>query len=134
ANALGGAQGKLYPTGNDFPSMAQWQTDFVNIGAADYRLTSTSLSKGSATDGTDIGVNFATLNAAMNGSAAAPAPPPTPTSNGLLTVQFEAYDGGGEGVGYHDTTSGNSGGVYRSNNVDIQATTDAGGGYNIAWV
>ena len=24
--------------------------------------------------------------------------------------------------------------MYRSNNVDIQATTDAGGGYNLGWV
>jgi hypothetical protein len=49
-------------------------------------------------------------------------------------IEAENYDIGGEGVAYHDTTAGNSGGVYRSNNVDIQATTDAGGGYNIAWV
>jgi hypothetical protein len=49
-------------------------------------------------------------------------------------VQFENYDAGGEGHAYHDTTAGNAGGVYRSNNVDIQATSDSGGGYNIAWV
>ena len=44
------------------------------------------------------------------------------------------YDLGGEGVAYHDTTSGNTGGTYRSNNVDVQATTDAGGGYIVGWV
>jgi hypothetical protein len=44
-------------------------------------------------------------------------------------VQLEDYDSGGEGVAYHDTTSGNSGGVYRSNNVDIEVTTDVGAGY-----
>jgi len=49
-------------------------------------------------------------------------------------VQFENYDAGGEGIAYKDTTSGNSGGVYRSNNVDIQATTDIGAGYNLGYV
>jgi len=49
-------------------------------------------------------------------------------------VQFENYDIGGNDVAYHDTTTGNSGAVYRTNNVDIQATTDAGGGYNVGWV
>ncbi len=33
----------------------------------------------------------------------------------------------------YDTTAGNAGGVYRINDVDIQASTDAGGGYNIGW-
>jgi hypothetical protein len=41
---------------------------------------------------------------------------------------------GGEGVGYHDTTSGNDGGQFRFDNVDIQVTTDVGGGYNVGWI
>ena len=49
------------------------------------------------------------------------------------TVQSENYDAGGEGVAYHDTTSGNAGGVYRSNSVDLQATSDSGGGYQVGW-
>jgi hypothetical protein len=48
-------------------------------------------------------------------------------------VQSENYDAGGEGVAYHDTTSGNTGNVYRSNSVDLQATTDSGGGYLVGW-
>jgi len=35
---------------------------------------------------------------------------------------------------YYDTTSGNSGGAYRNDNVDIEATTDTGGGYDIGWI
>jgi hypothetical protein len=46
-------------------------------------------------------------------------------------VQLENYDGGGEGVAYHDTTSGNSGGAYRTNNVDIETTGDTGGGFDL---
>ena len=45
------------------------------------------------------------------------------------TIEFENYDVGGEGVAYHDLTPGNSGGVYRSDGVDLSTTTDAGGGY-----
>ncbi|MDP9311964.1 MAG: carbohydrate-binding protein [Chloroflexota bacterium] len=49
-------------------------------------------------------------------------------------VEAENYITGGEGVAYHDTTSGNTGGKYRSDDVDIQATSDTGGGYNVAWI
>lgn len=35
---------------------------------------------------------------------------------------------------YSDTTSNNIGGQYRSTGVDIQATGDSGGGFNIGWV
>jgi hypothetical protein len=53
------------------------------------------------------------------------------------TIQAEDYDkvssGSGEGITYHDTTAGNSGALYRTDAVDIQASGDAGGGYNIGW-
>ncbi len=47
------------------------------------------------------------------------------------TVQAENFDKGGEGVGYHDLTAGNKGGVYRTGeDVDITTSTDAQtGGY-----
>lgn len=35
---------------------------------------------------------------------------------------------------FNDTTPGNSGGVYRNDNVDLQACTDTGGGYHIGWI
>jgi beta-glucosidase len=45
------------------------------------------------------------------------------------------FDNGGESVAYYNTTVGNSGGVYRTNeDVGIQATSDTGGGYNIGWL
>lgn len=47
------------------------------------------------------------------------------------TIQAEDFDQGGEGVAYHDTTSGNAGGVYRSTDVDLQPAS--GGGYNVGW-
>lgn len=48
------------------------------------------------------------------------------------TIQAVHYNSGGEGVGYHDTTPGNTGGGYiRNDDVDIRACPE--GGYNIGW-
>ena len=49
-------------------------------------------------------------------------------------IEAENFDNGGEGVAYHDTTVGNSGGKYRATDVDIETTFDVGGGYNVGWV
>src|SRR5205814_7338640 len=50
-------------------------------------------------------------------------------------VQAEDFDPGGERVAYHDVTPGNQGGAYRTGeDVDIEATTDVGGGYNVGWI
>jgi Carbohydrate binding module (family 6) len=145
-NTLAGASAKLYPVGNDFPTVAQWLADFINVGAADYRLKATSLSNNAGTDGKDLGVDYTELLAALNGTASAPLsePPPPPSTGGSTPyggtaptlpgkVQFENYDAGGMDIAYYDTTASNSGAVYRSNAVDIQASTDTGGGYNIGW-
>jgi beta-glucanase (GH16 family) len=45
-------------------------------------------------------------------------------------IEAEDYDTGGAGVAYNDTTAGNSGGAYRSDDVDIEA---GGSGYNVGW-
>src|SRR3954452_1495218 len=51
------------------------------------------------------------------------------------TVQAESYDSGGEGVAYHDTTSGNAGGAYRSGtNVDIVSNSSTVGGYSVGYI
>jgi len=47
------------------------------------------------------------------------------------TVAPEQFDNGGQNVGYYDTTTGNSGGQFRTTDVDIQTSND--GGYNIGW-
>ena len=48
-------------------------------------------------------------------------------------IEAENFDNGGEGVGYHDLSSQNSGGDYRATGVDIDAAVDSGGGYNVGW-
>jgi PKD repeat protein len=47
-------------------------------------------------------------------------------ATGTTRIEAEDFDEGGEGVGYDDTTSQNSLGAYRFENVDIVATTDLG--------
>ena len=49
------------------------------------------------------------------------------------TIQTENYDLGGESLAYHDIDVANQGGVYRTDGVDIEATTDVGGGYDVGW-
>jgi hypothetical protein len=48
------------------------------------------------------------------------------------TIQAENYDVGGESIAYRDTSPGNSGGAYRSDNVDIEACSE--GGYDVGWI
>ena len=48
------------------------------------------------------------------------------------TIQAENYMQGGEGIGYHDTTPGNTGDVFRPDDVDIDENGD--GGYNVGWI
>jgi CSLREA domain-containing protein len=50
-----------------------------------------------------------------------------------VTIQAEDFDNGGEGVAYHDVNAANLGGRYRNTGVDIQTTTDTGGGNNLGW-
>jgi parallel beta-helix repeat protein len=46
-------------------------------------------------------------------------------------VEAEDYDVGGEGIAYHDTTPGNTGGAYRHDGVDIEII---GGITDVGWV
>ena len=44
-----------------------------------------------------------------------------------IRIQAEDY------LRYYDTSHGNSGGRYRFDNVDIEMTSDIGGGHNVGW-
>ena len=73
-------------------------------------------------------------------SSSTPPPPPPPTSPAYggtpatLPGSFEAenFDEGGQHVAYYDTAAGNTGGVYRATDVDLEATVDTGGGFHVA--
>jgi len=47
------------------------------------------------------------------------------------TLEMENYDLGGEGVAYHDKSNGNAGGKYRSDDVDVSASSE--GGHMVGW-
>ncbi|GBL04769.1 polysaccharide lyase family 7 protein [Glaciecola sp. KUL10] len=52
-----------------------------------------------------------------------------PGSTISVPAQIQAEDY----VSYFDTSSGNAGRAYRSDDVDLQNTGDVGGGYNVGW-
>lgn len=56
-----------------------------------------------------------------------PTPPPTSEPVSALIVQAEDY------VAFSDSDAGNTGGAYRNDDVDIEATDDTGGGFHISW-
>ena len=67
-----------------------------------------------------------------------PSPPPEGPFGGTPaaipgTVQAENYDTGGQGVAYNVSTVNGTGNNYRSDGVDLEATTDTGGGFNLGW-
>jgi Tol biopolymer transport system component len=78
--------------------------------------------------------------AAVYHSSGTPPPPPTQSPYGGSAwgipgkIESENYDNGGQGVAYNDNTAGNSGAVYRNDGVDIEGTTDTGGGYNVGYI
>jgi len=49
------------------------------------------------------------------------------------TVQAENYDTGGQGVGYDVSSVNGTGNGYRPDGVDLEVTTDTGGGYDLGW-
>jgi hypothetical protein len=48
-------------------------------------------------------------------------------------VQAENYDTGGQGVAYNVNSVNGTGNSYRSDGVDLETTTDTGGGYDVGW-
>ncbi|MBR7835163.1 carbohydrate-binding protein [Actinospica durhamensis] len=49
------------------------------------------------------------------------------------TVQAENYDTGGQGAAYNVTSVNGTGTGYRADGVDLETTSDTGGGYDLGW-
>src|SRR5580658_6097175 len=49
------------------------------------------------------------------------------------TIQASNYDTGGQGVAYNVTSTNGTGNSYRSDGVDLEATSDTGGGDDLGW-
>jgi hypothetical protein len=77
-------------------------------------------------------LNYLQLTTGSGGGSSTPyggTPAPVPG-----TIQAENFDDGGSGVAWSDTSVTNDGGQYRSTNVDVETTSDAGGGYDVGWI
>jgi hypothetical protein len=161
-NVIGKTSTVAYPPGADMVDLATLEHQFVDYAHDDFRLAdNANILRTAGVDFAAMNAAAAGAPAPAPSPTPTPAPTPTPTPTPAPsptptpapspapgattpyggtavslpgTVQFENYDGGGEAIAYHDTTSGNSGSVYRSNNVDIQVTTDTGAGYNLGYV
>jgi len=125
-NVLAGGAGFPYPLITWFPTAAVYTQSFDT----NYHLVTGSPYISAATDGKDVGVDW-TLSTTVSGSSPFGGTTPSLPS---ATLQFEDFDAGGAGIAYGDASPGNSGGAYRTTDVDIQSTIDAGGGYNLGWV
>jgi len=128
------------------PLNYQWQKDGVNLvdngvisGATTYSLTINNCQlndagsyrcKVSNTYGT-VYSNYATLTVVQPQEPYLGSPVTIPG-----TIQAENYDLGGINVAYYDTTAGNicDPPRYRYDDVDIQFTSDSGGGYNVGYI
>jgi hypothetical protein len=115
------------------PNTTGWQTfQTINLGLKSYLTAGNHVLRVvfdtiSATSG-GINLNWFTFTAT-------PGPYGGMIRSLTSTIQAEDYDLGGEGIGYHDQEAANQGGAYRATEgVDVQATTDAGGGFNVGYI
>ena len=119
-NSIAGLGGNSLPSsaypqgsGNSYPTLSS-SFLWTNAASGDYTLQTSSPAKGTASDGTDRGVNFAAFNAARAGST----PPPVDTQAPAPVTGLVVSANGG----FQSTASWN-------------ATTDTGGsvlaGYNL---
>src|SRR4051812_3537388 len=125
-NALAGGAGFPYPSITWVPTVTAYAPCFDS----NYHLVSGCPYISAATDGKDVGVDW-TPSTTSSGSSPFGGTTPSLPSN---IIQFENFDAGGAGIAYGDASSGNAGGAYRTTDVDIEATSDAGGGFDVGWV
>jgi Carbohydrate binding module (family 6)/Fibronectin type III domain/Right handed beta helix region len=124
---------ELQATYSTWTNNRQQDPLFTNSATNDYSLLSTSpmINVGRLIPGVVYNGSAPDLGA-IETTVASQSPYPGPSvPNVPLTIEAENYDSGGETVSYHDADTGNNGGVYRTNDVDIQARATANNGYEV---
>ena len=108
-------------------TIAPFTFSWTNVPAGDYSLTAIATDDSGATT---------TSGAAAIRVVAPPSPTPFAGSPAAIPglIEAENFDEGGEAVAYHDLTTANTGGQYRQTGVDIEATSDAGGGFSLGFI
>ncbi len=98
---------------------------WTGVGVGTYNITAKATdNKGSVTTSSAISINVTNpiVKTPYGGTRAA-----IPG-----TIEAERYDLGGQNIAFYDVTPANEGGAFRTDAVDIEATT--GGGYNVGWI
>lgn len=114
--------------------MGPWTTEFYVDNAT--TVASNTLTYGTAKNLRFIRLRVTKPNPSADWAVRIPEFEVYGTAGSAQAVKFEAenYDrfyGAVDGTEYHDTDSGNSGGQYRSQNVDIETCSE--GTYNVGW-
>lgn len=123
--------GGTIPLGNfTIPATGGWQTwttisRTVTLNAGTYNL---------GVFAQTAGWNFNWIEVVPNAQSSAPSSTPPSSSSASSTLQWNRLIQAEEYNDYYDTSPGNTGSTYRNDGVDIQATSDTGGGYNLGWI
>ncbi len=114
------------------PNTGGWQ-NWTTVSTAAFDLSAGAHTMKFVDETNGLNVDFFEVVTASSASQSAG------TANAVPgRVQAEDFNGGGEGVGYHDNTQLNIGGQYRQGGVDIQKCTDpttpnGDTCYNVGW-
>ena len=111
----------------------------IASGLTGASYTDTSVTNGTTYYYTVAAVDSGGTSGMSNEASATPQAPATEAPFGGTpwpipgTVQAENYDTGGQGIAYNVTSINGNGTAYRSDGVDIETTSDTGGGYDLGW-
>jgi len=130
-NVWGTAKMVTMPTGYNYTA---WHSIRIEKSGVNYKFFADNMLKASLTSNLGAGqvgymtswshgdFGYIAFSNKVNGSGIFDTYKPVPGS-----VEAVHYNNGGEGVGYHDLTAGNSGGKYiRNDSVDIRDCTEGG--------
>jgi uncharacterized protein involved in high-affinity Fe2+ transport len=113
------------------PDTGAWQTWVTAIATVTLPAGTQTLTVDQDSGGWNINFLAFGLNTSSGGGGEAPYGGTAAAVPG--TVQAENYDTGGQGVAYNVTSVNGTANSYRSDGVDLEATTDTGGGYDLGW-
>jgi hypothetical protein len=113
-NTLAGGSPARYPAGTEFPTVAYWKGQFVDVAASNFALIDTSGYRASGTDAMDLGAPVAQVEAAARAARQGGiGPPPMVVSTTTLpagrtgaTYAFTLQATGGSGTYGWTVTSG----------------------------
>ena len=118
-------------TGNGTPRVATYSIaapggTWDNADAGDYTVSLNAEAVNDTNDNAIAAANLGSFNLNVVGNQ--------PSTSNKIRIEAEDYKTGNNGNEYFDTSRGNFGGAHRYDEVDIEATGDAEGEYNLAWI